>query len=58
MEYANLPVRVQYKKYRTAMPWRGESKIVITAVDSVDPSKILPPEYNPDFGVGDVVNGN
>lgn len=58
MEYANLPVRVQYKKYRTTMPWRGESKIVITAVDSVDPSKILPPEYNPDFGVGDVVNGN
>lgn len=44
MQYANLPVRVIYEKYHSTLPWRGDSKIVITRVDSVDPSKILPPE--------------
>lgn len=44
MQYANLPVRVVYEKYHATLPWRGDSKIVITRVDSVDPAKILPPE--------------
>lgn len=42
-----MPVRVEYKKYHATLPWRGSSKVVITAVDSVDPKKILPPEFAP-----------
>lgn len=41
------PVRVEYKQYHATLPWRGSSKTVITAVDSVDPSRILPPEFSP-----------
>lgn len=41
------PVRVEYKRYHATLPWRGSSKTVITAVDSVDPSSILPPEFSP-----------
>jgi len=41
------PVRVEYKQYHATLPWRGSSKTVITAVDSVDPSRILPPEFAP-----------
>lgn len=41
------PVRVEYKKYHATLPWRGASKIVVTAVDSVDPANILPPEFAP-----------
>ncbi len=40
---ANRPARVEFTRYRTALPWRGESKIVITHVDSADPTKIYPP---------------
>lgn len=41
------PVRLSYKQYHTTLPWRGDSRIIVTAVDSVNPAKILPPEYNP-----------
>lgn len=41
------PVRVDYQVFHRPLPWRGESRVVVTAVDSVDPSKILPPEFNP-----------
>lgn len=41
------PVRVEYKKYHARVPWRGSSKIIVTAADTVDPSKILPPEFAP-----------
>lgn len=41
------PVRVEYKKYHATVPWRGSSKIVIVKVDSIDPEKILPPEFAP-----------
>lgn len=41
------PVMVHYKVYHTAMPWRGKSKITITAVDSIDPRTILPPDRRP-----------
>lgn len=41
------PVRVNYKQYHATLPWRGSSKTIVTSVDSVDPSKILPPEYRP-----------
>lgn len=42
------PVRVVYKKYHATLPWRGESKIVITKVDSVQAELLLPPERRPD----------
>lgn len=41
------PVRVSYKRYHGILPWRGSSKTIVTAVDSVDPQKILPPEFAP-----------
>jgi len=43
------PVRVEYKRYHATLPWRGSSKTVVTAVDSVDPMSILPPEFAPSF---------
>ncbi len=42
-----VPVKVEYKKYHATVPWRGAAKIIVTAVDSVDPKKILPPEFAP-----------
>lgn len=47
MQYANLPVRVEYKRYHASLPWRGESKIIVVAADTADPAKILPPEFSP-----------
>ncbi len=44
MQYSNLPVRVNYNVYHTVMPWRGDTKVVIMQVDSVDPRDILPPD--------------
>lgn len=48
MQIARLPVRVSYRRYCASVPWRGGNTIVVTAVDSVDPNMILPPEYTPD----------
>ncbi|MCH5238742.1 MAG: hypothetical protein J1F38_00805 [Muribaculaceae bacterium] len=45
--YDVKPVRVTYKKYYATIPWRGASKIVVTAADTVSPEKILPPEFAP-----------
>lgn len=42
------PVMVHYKVYRSRLPWRGNSKVIITAVDSVDPATILPPDRRPE----------
>ena len=47
MQYANRPVRVTYEVYHTRAPWRGNSKIIVTAVDSVNERDILPPDRNP-----------
>lgn len=41
------PVRVDYKKYHASVPWRGSSKILVVGADTVDPKKILPPEFAP-----------
>lgn len=43
------PVRVTYKQYHATVPWRGSNKIVVEEADTVDPSKILPPEFAPSF---------
>lgn len=46
--YSNKPVRVEYSRYKAAVPWRGDEKVVITRVDSVNPRDLLPPEYLPE----------
>lgn len=45
--YDAKPIRVGYKKYYATVPWRGASKIIVTDADTVNPSKILPPEFAP-----------
>lgn len=45
--YEAKPIRVTYKKYYATVPWRGASKIVVTDADTVNPAKILPPEFAP-----------
>ncbi|MBD5339998.1 MAG: hypothetical protein HDR94_00320 [Bacteroides sp.] len=47
LQYANLPARVEYKKYHAVVPWRGESRIVVIKADTADPAKILPPDFAP-----------
>lgn len=58
MEFARRPVRIGYKVYRMAFPWKGESRIVVTSADPVDPNRILPPEYQPDRGDMQADNGD
>lgn len=41
------PVMVHYKVYSSKLPWRGNSNVIITKVDSVDPAVILPPDRRP-----------
>lgn len=45
LQLEGMPARVEYKTYRSRMPWRGDSKTVIIKADTADPAKILPPEY-------------
>lgn len=47
LELAGLPVQVTYRRYHATLPWRGEAKTVITAVDTADAARILPPEFAP-----------
>lgn len=48
LQYAGLPARVEYKRYRVSLPWRGETKMLVVNADTADPAKILPPEFTPD----------
>lgn len=41
------PLKLEYKQYHATLPWRGASRIVVTAVDTVDASRLLPPEFAP-----------
>lgn len=41
LEKSGLPVRLEYNVYHISLPWRGETKIVVTAADSVPPSVTL-----------------
>lgn len=45
--YDAKPIRVNYKKYYATVPWRGANKILVTSADTVNPDKILPPEFAP-----------
>lgn len=49
MQYSNTPVRIEYRQYRSIVPWRGDTKYLVMSVDSVDPSSILPPDRQPKF---------
>ncbi len=49
MQFANRPVRVIYSVYHTVMPWRGDRKIIITRVDTVNERDILPPDRQPEY---------
>lgn len=40
------PVKITYKTYNAAMPWRGESRRVVVRVDTVNPATILPAEFD------------
>lgn len=57
MERVGKPVRVEYNVYRATLPWRGRSVNVITRVDSVDASRILPPEFRPEFNPDSISKG-
>ena len=46
LQLANLPARVKIATYHATLPWRGESRIVITDVDTADVTKIYPPTLN------------
>ena len=48
-QQTGVPVKVEYVKYRTRFPWRGEEKTIVTGIDSVDPANLLPPDRNPEF---------
>lgn len=48
LQFANRPVRVEYKVYHTRLPWRGETRVIVTRVDSVSESRILPPDRQPE----------
>lgn len=45
-QHSGIPVKVEYKTYHATVPWRGDSKTVVTDIDSVDPAIILPPDRN------------
>ena len=42
------PVKVDYEIYRVKLPWRGNSKVIVTNVEPVDPKTILPPALQPE----------
>ncbi len=42
LQLSNIPARIEYSTYSGTLPWRGDSKVVITAVDTADVSKIYP----------------
>ncbi len=44
-----VPVRVGYEVYHSTLPWRGKSKVIVTGVERADPSRILPPEFRPEY---------
>lgn len=42
LHYANLPARVEIERYHAALPWRGESRVMIVKADTADVTKIYP----------------
>lgn len=48
-QQTGVPVKVTYSVYRQRMPWRGETKVLITGVDSVNPRTLLPYDRRPEY---------
>ena len=46
LQKANLPARVELSRYHGALPWRGESKVVVVKADTADVTKIYPVTLN------------
>ncbi len=44
---ANKPVKIEFKQYMATVPWRGDSRILVTRVDTVNPMNIMPPDRYP-----------
>lgn len=42
------PICVKYRQYHSSMPWRGETKILIYDVDTVEAELLVPPDLRPD----------
>lgn len=47
MLFDNRPVRVHYREYHVALPWRGDTRRLVESVDSVNPQDLLPPDRQP-----------
>lgn len=47
LQGSGVPVKVEYKRYHATVPWRGASRTLVVSVDTVNPDKILPPEFAP-----------
>lgn len=45
---ANMPVKVEFTRYTATVPWRGDSRILVTSVTKADPKLILPPDRLPE----------
>lgn len=43
------PVRLTYEVYKGIVPWRGATKVMVTAAEAADPMRILPPEFRPEY---------
>lgn len=39
------PLRVEYRTYRYALPWHGDSRTVVVRVDTVSPDSIMPAAF-------------
>lgn len=50
-ELHGTPVRLGYVRYRLALPWKGKTTVIVTSVDSVDPTTLLPPDRRPEPGI-------
>ena len=42
LQNSGKPLRVEYRTYRYALPWRGDSRTVVIRVDMVSPDSIIP----------------
>lgn len=40
---AHRPVRVEYIRYAATVPWRGDSRLIVTSVSETDPAKLRRP---------------
>lgn len=43
-----MPVKVEFTRYTATVPWRGDSRILVTSVTKADPKLILPPDRLPE----------